>query len=117
MAAWTLGSVAMAAPADYRVTVVYRGATVEMADGTEVTDLVNASAKRLWTLDWANVTASQRSQIETAYGEAVAGAVTFRDENDSAHTVQVSGLEPMRWTVMYSPSGYRFSSQMTLREV
>lgn len=118
MAAWNLAGTQLPAPASYDIEIEYRGAVATMADGSQQTDLVNANAKRLWTLTFDNLDSTDRATVETAYGATVAAASsTFYDEGNTSRTVTNNALDTVKWSVIKAASGYRFSGSIKLREV
>ena len=58
-----------------------------MADGTLVTDLVNANAKRVFTLSWTALTDAQRATLETAYAAIKDTSATYVDISGTSYTV------------------------------
>ena len=65
-------------PTQYSERVENWGAYREMADGTVVTDLVNANAKRMFTLQWRYITNAQKANILTAWATIDDSSATFR---------------------------------------
>ena len=51
----------------YKEEIIYRGASVTMADGSIKFDLVQATAKHEFTLKWTAMTSAQKTTLETAF--------------------------------------------------
>lgn len=120
MAAPTLAGYTLPSPyADggYQEKVEYRGATVEMADGTQQTDLVQASAKRKWRVEFRIITSAQKSTVESAWDAIKDASATFTDPNGSSYSVTRDGDADLEWKWVKAASGFRYSATIALREV
>lgn len=94
----------------------YRGATMLMADGTEKFDLVNSTAKKVISLTWQAVTASEKDAILTGYN-GLNDSGTYTDHNGTSYTVKQNGLEPVDYDEVNAADGPRYNVSLTLREV
>lgn len=116
----TLASNTLAMPGGYSVTVGYRGGRQLMADGSIVTDLVNANAKRVWVLSWPALTDAQRTTLETAFAAIKDTSGTYVDINGSSYTVTLAEGQPeLEFTAQHYANGasVRWETSLTLREV
>ncbi|MGB5050738.1 MAG: hypothetical protein WBO46_17475 [Caldilineaceae bacterium] len=113
----TLGGQTLAHPSDYRESVEYRGGRRVMADGTQVTDLVNSSAKRLFHVEWNALTAAERTTLETAYAAVKDTTGSFKTPDNNTYTVTIDGDAALEFNYILLPSGsFRYATALKLRE-
>jgi hypothetical protein len=78
-------------PDGYSYDYEFRGASRQMADGSLVIDLVQATAKHVFVLKWNGLTDTQLGDIEDAYDAIAAASASF------------TGLDGTTYTVMRNP--------------
>ena len=109
-----------AAPGGYDESIEYRGGSAEMADGSVVFDLVNATGKHLFVLRWQNITGTQKATVETAYA-AIKTSYTsnnFTAPTGTTYTVQRDpGQAKIDWKSEISKGSLVWSGELRLREV
>ena len=116
----TLGGSTLTVPSGYTVTLSYRGGRQLMADGTLVTDLVNANAKRVFNLSWLALTDAQRSTLETAYATVKDTSATYVDISGTSYTVTLDeGGDELEFEAHHAGNGaaVRWSTALVLRQV
>ena len=118
----TLGGTTMPDPSEYRERASNRGAYREMADGTVVTDLVNANAKRTFELSWQALTNAQKATLLTAWATIDDSSATFRpptyDVLSTDYTVTRDPANPvLELEAVGTPSALRWNARMVLRQV
>lgn len=108
-------------PDGYREQVEYRGGSSEMADGTIVYDLVNATAKHIFVFRWQNLTATQRGYVETAYASIKTSysSSNFVAPTGTTYTVtRDPGQRQLEWQAQITAAGNLvWSGELRLREV
>jgi len=87
MATLTLNSNNLPDPQVYKITRFFRSSSTTMADGTIRFDLVSATAKRKFTLQWVAVTDADRTTLEAAFDDLDDGSQTFTDHLSASFTV------------------------------
>lgn len=87
MATLTLNSNNLPDPQTYKIGRFFRGSSVTMADGTIRFDLVSATAKRRFTLQWVAITDAERTILETAFDDLDSSSQTFTDHLSASFTV------------------------------
>lgn len=101
----------------YREKRAYRGAMIEMADGTAAFDLVQPNSKRVFELNWQTLTSAEKGAIETLFAAMQAGSVTFSPptgEGELDVTRTATGLD---FVAVATATGLRWAVTMELREV
>lgn len=85
----TINGVTIANPSEYRETYTHLGAARQMADGSIVRDLVNASSKSRFFLAWNRLTETQKDTLETTINTlaAATATVTFVAPDGSSYSV------------------------------
>lgn len=103
----------------YKVKDTYRGYASTMADGSVNFDLVNASVKRTFTLRWNALTATERTNIETAFDSIKNSSATFVSPTGNSHTVtRDPGNDSIEFEAYVVAGGaLRYRAELTLREV
>jgi len=108
-------------PDGYSETLLYRGASLEMADGTVVWDLVNTDAKHEFTLKWEGLTSAERATIETAFAaiKSSYSASNFTAPTGSSYTVtRHPSQDTLEWqATIIAGNTLRWSTTLKLREV
>lgn len=114
-----LGGTTMAHPSTYEESYGYRGAAVEMANGSIAWDLVTTTAKRVFTLGWKNISTTARNTIHTAFDTVKTATQTFTAPTGSSYTVtRAPGQDELEWSAVADGQGnLRWSTTMQLREV
>jgi len=83
----TLGGVALPAPKEQNFRRLYRGGTLNMANGKIIHDLVDANARHQFTLEWALITNAQLTTITTAFDSVKNATAAYVSVRNTAHTV------------------------------
>lgn len=114
-----LGAVTLPWPSEYSEPYGYRGASVEMANGTLAFDLVNPNSKRNFSLTWTHLTDAQRATVHTAFDTTKTASVTFVAPTGSSYTVtRAANQNELKWSLREAAGGvFRWSTSMKLREV
>ena len=90
----TLGGVSLPMPAEQPYVRLFRGGTLEMADGSIVKDLVDTTVRYRFTLKWKLITATQKGTIQTQWDAIKNATATYVSIENSSHTVtQPDGAE------------------------
>ncbi len=117
MASPTLASNTLAEPQEYTETREFRGGAVVLADGTQHTDLVQASAKRLFRLEWVALTTTQKGTLQTAFDAMLAaGTATYEDLDAVSYTVTADGQASIEFRAVKASGGKRWAASLALRE-
>lgn len=113
----TLAGSTLAHPSTYRESVLYRGGRRIMADGSQVTDLVNSNAKRRFHIEWASLTAGERTTLETAYAAVKNTTGSFKTPDNNTYTVTLDGDAELEFEYILLPDGsFRYTASLDLRE-
>lgn len=106
---------------DYQRDREIRGVDTEMADGSIVTELVQASAKRIWRISWTSLTATQVATLENAFDAILDSSGSFTDMDGASYTVTRgadAGLPVTSDTGKLQTNGPRYDvGPLVLREV
>lgn len=94
----------------------YRGAVLNMADGSQAFDLVNSNRKNVILLSWRAVTAAQLADILTGYN-GLNDSGTYTDHHGTNYTVKINDLEPVEIEEISAANANRYNVSMSLREV
>ena len=99
-------------------TLSFRGKTIERADGSQSTDLVQSSAKRTFVLKWKMLSASEKADIITAFTAIKDTSGAFIAPDGSAYTVTREGDADLEFEFVRSSGGvFGYDSSLQLREV
>jgi hypothetical protein len=102
----------------YSYSVLYRGATQQLADGTTQFDLVSDTAKRTFVLAWKNITTAQKDTVVTAYNaiRKASGAFTAPD-GQTATVIRDPQQKELKWDTELKGDGtILWSGSLTLVE-
>lgn len=114
----TLAGSSVPTPSAYSISSAHRGASFIMADGSLKTDVVNASAKKVFVIEWTAVSAANLSAILTGYNALATATGTWTDHNSNSYTVtQDEGLPPLKYSERTAAAGARYDVSLALREV
>ncbi len=114
----TLGGNTLPDPFSHEVEIDYRGGMQIVASGALVEDILDSSKKRLWTLGFRNVTAAQRTTMETAFAAIVGTSATFVDIDSSSYTVtRDQSQRALKWSMSRTGLGLVYATTLVLREV
>lgn len=114
----SLAGQSVPAPATYAVDNGHRGSTFVMADGSLRTDIVNASAKKLFVIGWQAISSAHLANIITGYNSLATASGTWQDHHSTSYTVtQTEGLPPLKYTERPTANGVVYDVNLTLREV
>lgn len=113
---YTLSGTALANVQQERTSYEWLGGAVTLASGAIRRDLVQAGAKRRWSLSWTALTAGELGTVTACYGAAVAGDVAFTAP-DVAGTATVNagerpGLTTETYTIAQGELRYRCSLEL-----
>lgn len=103
----------------FSYTAEYRGAFIQLASGSYVTDLVDGTVKRTFTLTWKNITSTQKTTIETAWASVkmVSKAFTAPD-SQTATVIRDPSQKQLKWDSELTGTGdLLWSTTMVLIEV
>lgn len=113
-----LGAYSLPALSDYEETREFRGAMVEMADGTVQFDVVTTSAKRLFVLYWTLLTDAQKATLESAYDALKTATATLVLPTGVTPSPTVSRTKKeLVFKPVMSGGNFLWSTSMELREV
>ena len=116
----TLGGTSLRQPKEFSYSIEYRGGIRTMADGSTITDLVNANAKRVFTLRWDAMTATEKDTLITAFAAIKTASGTFLSPENVSYTVtRHPDQHTLDFGVSTSAGGteWRYSATLRLREV
>ena len=118
--AWTLNGTTLPSPALYKRPRRFRGTRVIKANGQVGVDLLSASAKHDFHLEWTMLSATNAGYIQTAFdATAVSAGVTFVDVLGGSYTVVLDPSQAdlqIEW-VPYRSDAPRANVMLDLREV
>ena len=98
-------------------TTSYRGGVSMMADGTQVTDLVAATAKRSVKLKWSTLTSAELATLLTAFEAVKAAAAAYTDLDAAVFNVTLDGMYELATTSRLTAGGVvRYATELKLRE-
>ena len=83
----TLGAVALAMPKAQPYSHEYRGGTLDMADGSIVHDLTDATGRHTFRLRWEYLTAAEKLTITTQWNAIKNTTATYTDIEGNSYTV------------------------------
>ena len=112
-----LGGTTLPHPSEYKEARLFRGAMVEMADGSAAFDVVNTNAKKLYTLTWKAVTDTNKGTIETAFDAMKTASVAFTPPSGAGATTVTRTDKDLAFDVIRAAPGLRWNVTMELREV
>lgn len=104
-------------PAEYREQRAFRGSKAEMADGSMAFDVVNGTAKRIYTLTWTAISDANKAIVETAYDGLKTSSTTFTPPSGAAATTVTRTDREIEFTALRTASGLRWNVSIELREV
>lgn len=105
-------------PWDYRLVLDYPGGIQVMANNTLVEDHVVSGPKRVWSMDFRNLTATQKADLITAFGLVAGTTATFVDLEGSSYTVtRDSSTRTLEFVPIRVTAGLRWSTTLVLRQV
>lgn len=114
----TLGGQTLPDPYSYDVERDYRSGIMLTASGALVEDVIDATAKHAWTMEFRNVTSAQRTAMETAFAAIVGQSATFVDLDGASKTVTRSDAQrSLKWSYSRTGMGLRYATTLVLREV
>lgn len=83
----SLGGTALPAPKAQDYTRLYRGGSLQMANGKTVHDLVDATARHRFTLRFEYISNTQLNTITTAWDAIKNATATYVSVRNTSHTV------------------------------
>jgi len=122
----TLGGSALPWPQQdggYRVRYEYRGGASVMANGAVNYDLVASGMKRVVSLTWINLSATDRDTVQTRLTSLGTSSATLVTPENASITVTLDeNMTLPDWNSVGVPDGsggqnLRYSGSVTLREV
>lgn len=117
--AFTLAGQTLPSPAIYKRPRVFRGARTIKANGQVGVDLISATAKHTFYLEWRMLSSTDAGTVQTAFDLVAVASQTFVDGLGDSYTV---GLDPaqaemqIEW-VPYLSNTPRANVSINLREV
>ena len=97
-------------------TIEYRGGNAVMADGSQVTDLVDANAHRTFVLSWRGLTSAQKDTVETALATVKNTTQSYTHIDGDSYTVSADGAATIKWTIyMVGGGALRYDGSVALR--
>jgi hypothetical protein len=83
----TLGGVSLPMPKEQTYTRLYRGGTLEMADGSIVHDLVDATVRHRFRLRWEYLSSTEKGTIQTQWDALKNATATYLSIENVSYTV------------------------------
>jgi hypothetical protein len=112
-----LGGTTLPAPKEQPYRRIYRGGTLIMADGSIVHDLVDATARHLFRLEFVYLTATQLGTVQTAWDAIKNTTATYVSIRNTSHTVtRPDGAELEIVPVVTAGGDIKFNVTMELIE-
>lgn len=113
----TLASTSLPVPKEFSYGLIYRGGTLEMADGSIVHDLVDSTARHLFRMRWELLTSTELGTIKTAYAAVKDTTGTFLSIENVSYTVtRPDGAELRVDAVVTAGGDIKFNVAMELVE-
>jgi hypothetical protein len=100
---------------EFSVGVAYIGGAAQLADGGLRRDLMDASAKRRFSLAWTALSASELGDVLDGFDGAVAGDVDFDAPDGGEYTVNAGTTPSLRYEAYVVAGGnllYRCSMEL-----
>lgn len=122
----TLGGSALPWPqhdGGYQVRYEYRGGVMQMANGALNFDLVATGSKRVITLTWIHLSATDRDTVMTRLSSLGTSSATLVTPENASITVTLDeNMTLPTWNTIGVPDGsggqnLRYTGSVTLREV
>ena len=116
---YTLAGQTLPSPAVYKRPRVFRGARTIKANGQVGVDLISATPKHAFYLEWRMLSSTDADTVQTAFDLTALASQTFTDGLGDSYTV---GLDPaqaemqIEW-VPYLSNTPRANVSISLREV
>lgn len=108
----------LAKPSAFKIKYGKRSVTRKMASGALEEAVLNSTAKRVFTITWAKITAAQKTTIESKYAALFGTSLTFVDIHGTSYTVSNDeGQEEIEFELYVSANEIYYKSQLRLREV
>lgn len=90
----TLGGVTLPMPKEQSYARLFRGGTLQMADGSIVHDLVDTTVRYRFNLRWELLTSTEKGTIQTQWDAIKNTTATYLSIENASHTVtQPDGAE------------------------
>ena len=108
----------LARPSTFLIKYGKRSVTRIMADGSLQEAVMNNTAKRVFTMGWQKLTASQKTTLESKYAALFGTSLTFVDIHGTSYTVtNDEGQEEIEFEIFVSANEIYYRTQLRLREV
>lgn len=117
--AYTLAGQTLPSPAVYKRPRRYRGARTIKANGQVGVDLISATAKHDFYLEWKMLSEADFATVEDAFDLTALASQTFVDDFGDSYTVTLDPAQSdlqAEW-VPYRSSNPRANTSISLREV
>lgn len=113
----TLGGTTLPMPYRQDVRRMFRGGQLQMADGSIVIDLVDATARHRFSLRFRQLTATELGTLKTKWDSIKNTTATYVSIENTSHTVtQPDGAE-LTWSPRVTTGGeIMFDAEMELIE-
>lgn len=116
---YMLGGETLPSPAVYKRPRVYRGSMVIKANGQVGTDLLSASPKHGFYLEWKMLSSTDFDTVQDAFDLVALASQTFVDDFGDSYTVTLDPAQAelaVEW-VPYRAGTPRANTSISLREV
>lgn len=110
-----LGGTTLPWPSAHAPTSGYRGGVLIMADGTQVTDLVQANAKKGVTLSWTAISASDLGTILTGAATIKDTSASYTDIDNATFNVTGDGIVEVAASSVDGSAGSNIRYNVTLK--
>jgi hypothetical protein len=115
------GTRALPAPMQngYSVEIWSRGTAHRMASGALVREVTSSGVWRRFTIEWLNLTETQRGYVDTAVNDMLDGSTaTFTDPAGTSYTVTLGESGLPDWQVLKAKKNteLRYSGRLTLEQ-
>jgi len=105
-------------PGGFSETLSFRGKTIEKADGTQSTDLVQSGVKRTFVLKWEMLSSTEKADLITAFTAIKSSSGSFTAPDSSVYTVTRDGDAELDFEYVRSAGGaFGYNCSLALREV
>jgi len=113
----TLGGVTLPPPKDQPYKRLYRGGSLQMADGSIVHDLTDATARHSFRLEWVYLSSTQLTTVQTAFDGIKNATAVYVSIRNTSHTVTRPDDGELEVTPMVTGDGdIKFNVSMDLVE-
>lgn len=113
----TLGGTTLPMPYEQGVRRQYRGGQLQMADGSIVIDLVDATARHRFSLGFRQITSTELDAIRTGWAAIKNTTATYVSIENISYTVTQPDGASLSWTPVVTAGGeILYNAEMDLIE-